>query len=95
MLIRDPGDLGEALRHARTAAGMSQSELANWLGVSRFYVSSLEAGEATERLGRIFAALALLGYELHTAPRGEIHSRPLGKSPTPSVDDEDDTIEET
>lgn len=92
MLIRTPGDLGEVLRYARAKAGMSQSDLADWLGVSRFYVSSLESGEATERLGRIFSALTLLGYELHAAPRGELHSRPLGQSATPSiveVEDED------
>lgn len=95
MLIRTPGELGQVLKHARTTAGMSQSELADWLAVSRFYVSSLESGEATERLGRIFKALALLGYDLHAAPRGELHSRPLGQTPTPlSTDDDDDPSNE-
>jgi transcriptional regulator with XRE-family HTH domain len=84
-LIRTPTDLGEVLRFARAKASMSQSDLADWLGVSRFYVSSLESGEATERLGRIFSALTLLGYELHAAPRGELHSRALGQSAVPTA----------
>jgi DNA-binding XRE family transcriptional regulator len=89
LLIRTPGDLGQVLKHARATAGMSQSELASWLGVSRFYVSSLES-DATERLGRIFQALAILGYELHAAPRGQLHSHPLGPSATaPTADDDE------
>ena len=88
MLVRTPADLGEVLRHARRISGVSQTDLAEWLGVSRYYISSLENGEPTERLERLLAAMALLGFELHAAPRGELHSRPIGPLGMPGSEDE-------
>lgn len=60
---------GEALRHYREEAGLSQGELATRVGVSRQYVNQLENGEGTERLERLLRAFhelgvrAKLGYE--------------------------------
>ncbi len=47
--------LGEAIRHARHQAGLSQEQLADRAGVHRTYVGSVERGERNISLGSVYA----------------------------------------
>jgi transcriptional regulator with XRE-family HTH domain len=69
--LRDAKALGRALRDYRVAAGMSQTQLAQAIGVDRSYVSELELGKETEQVRRLFAAFKVLGLRvvLESSPR--------------------------
>lgn len=45
--------LGRLLRDARKAAGMTQDEAAEWMGVERSQISNLETGEHEPRLSTL------------------------------------------
>ncbi len=45
--------LGDEVRRARAEAGLSQVELARRLGISRSYVSNLEAGRVNVTVGQL------------------------------------------
>lgn len=66
-----PEALGAALRARRAAAGMSQAELAEWVGVSRQYVVQLESGEVSLQVRRLFDVFAVLGTDLTLVSREE------------------------
>jgi transcriptional regulator with XRE-family HTH domain len=53
--------LGEALRRARKAAGISQEELAFEAKVDRTYVSQLENGHKSPTLDVMFRVCPILG----------------------------------
>jgi transcriptional regulator with XRE-family HTH domain len=67
---RDPfrvysaASLGEAIRHYRTAAGLTQAQLAEMAGLQRSYLSELEGGKETEQLKRILRTLRQLGVRM-------------------------------
>lgn len=58
---------GEAIRDARIAARLNQTELAERLGVSRSWVSSRETGEIACVHGEIALLAQVLGVELFDA----------------------------
>jgi len=58
----DPKDLlARNVRRLRTAAGLSQEELAARSGLHRTYISSVERGQRNVSLGNIFAIATALG----------------------------------
>ena len=59
-----PQDLGAALKHYRTTAGMSQSQAAGSVGVTQSYVSRLESGEFGTSLSQALRLLRLAGCEV-------------------------------
>jgi transcriptional regulator with XRE-family HTH domain len=59
--IYTPASFGQAIRHYRTQAGLSQEQLAERVGVDRTYLSGLENGSETQQLRRILAVLRELG----------------------------------
>jgi len=60
-MVTDVKALGAALRTHRTSRGWTQAELAENAGVSRRFVSELEAGLRTgAELSRVFAVLRAL-----------------------------------
>lgn len=63
----------QALRDARKASGLSQSELAKRAGLSRMTVQKLEAGTLDPRLSTIEAITRALGLGLKLVP-GELSS---------------------
>lgn len=67
--IATPEDLGTTLRLLRRARGLSQQEVADWLGVSRPYIVKLEQGLVVQQVDRVFALLGILGADLEIAPR--------------------------
>jgi transcriptional regulator with XRE-family HTH domain len=62
--IYAPTSLGDAIRHYRTEAGLTQEQLAEITGLQRSYLSELETGKETEQLKRIFRVLRQLGVRM-------------------------------
>lgn len=61
--------LGDAVQAARTARGLTQSELAQAIGSSRPTISRMERGLPTAT-DTLIEALTECGYELVVVPRG-------------------------
>lgn len=59
-----PADLGRRLAHLRAQRGLTQSEVAEELGISRRYVCEMEAGKPSLYSTRLFRLLELLNAEL-------------------------------
>jgi transcriptional regulator with XRE-family HTH domain len=59
--IYTAASMGQAIRHYRKQAGLTQAEFADQVGVNRTYLSRLEQGQETEQLRRILAMLRQLG----------------------------------
>ena len=64
----------KVLRDSRTAAGLSQAELANRLGTSQSAIARLEADDANPRIDTLARALRACGRELL------VEARPLRSS---------------
>jgi transcriptional regulator with XRE-family HTH domain len=62
--IYTPASLGDAIRHYRTGAGLTQAQLAAAAGLQRSYLSELENGKETEQLKRVFRVLRQLGVRM-------------------------------
>lgn len=65
--VRSARDMGTAVKHFRTLAGMSQAELAARTGLHRTYLTALESGHATEAMERIMALFRELGLRVTIA----------------------------
>jgi transcriptional regulator with XRE-family HTH domain len=57
--------VGENVRAYRLAAGLSQQEVANRMGVDRAYVSGLELGQRNPTVVTLWHAAQALGVEVH------------------------------
>jgi len=63
-IIRSLKDLGHAIRQARKAAGLSQSQLAEHSGVWQETISKIENGHTGTRVETAFELLAALDLEI-------------------------------
>ncbi len=61
-------ELGRIIRAARRAQGLRQDQLAGAAGVGVRFLSELERGKATARLGKALAVLAALGCTVRIEP---------------------------
>jgi transcriptional regulator with XRE-family HTH domain len=61
-------DAGDVLKTARTAAHLSQSDLAVRAGLSRMTVQKIEAGAIDPRLSTLLVLLRALGLDLLLVP---------------------------
>jgi transcriptional regulator with XRE-family HTH domain len=59
--IYTAASVGQAIRHYRMQAGLTQAELAEQVGIDRTYLSRLEQGHETEQLRRVIVLLRRLG----------------------------------
>jgi HTH-type transcriptional regulator/antitoxin HipB len=59
--VNTPAQLGHYLTRLRVARALTQSELAELLGVDRRYVYEIESGKPTLYSERLFKTLRLLG----------------------------------
>jgi HTH-type transcriptional regulator / antitoxin HipB len=59
--IYTAASVGQAIRHYRIQAGLTQAELADQVGIARSYLSRLEKGQETEQLRRVMVLLRRLG----------------------------------
>ena len=62
--ITRPAHLGTQIRHARRRRGLTQVELARRAGVGTRFVSELERGKPTARLGLALEVASLVGVDL-------------------------------
>jgi HTH-type transcriptional regulator/antitoxin HipB len=70
VFIRRPTDIGDLVRATRQARGLNQQDLADRLGVSRWWVNEFEGGKPTARLDLVLRALNELQITL-TAQTGD------------------------
>lgn len=63
-------DLGAALKHYRTEAGITQDAAAEAEGVGQAYLSQLEGGRFGSSLTHALRLLRLAGCEVIVRPRG-------------------------
>jgi len=80
--IRNPEQLGRAIRLKRKERGLSQSALAERLGVGRKWVLGIESGNPRAEFGLILRTLDLLGLRASlsesqpSAKKDDRHSEP-------------------
>ncbi len=67
--VRDPRQLGLALRRRRSELGLTQAQVAERAGVRTATVSAIENGDPGTKSSTIFALLVALDLELATRPR--------------------------
>lgn len=60
--------LGQAIRHFREEAGLTQEELATQLGIRRATLVAIETGHMTAQVHRIIELLKALGIRLTASP---------------------------
>ncbi|MGH3246030.1 MAG: helix-turn-helix domain-containing protein [Trebonia sp.] len=68
MVITAP-DLGAALKHFRTRAGVTQVDAAEAMGIGQPYLSSLEGGKFGSSLTHVLRLLRFVGCEVIVRPR--------------------------
>jgi DNA-binding XRE family transcriptional regulator len=61
--------VGALVRQARTAAGITQTELAHRIGASRFWVAAFEKGKSSAALGLALKAIHAVGLAIHVEPQ--------------------------
>ena len=64
-------DIGERIREIRKAQGVSQETLAGLAGTGQRYISELERGKRTARIGEMLKVLDALGAGLYVLSQGE------------------------
>ena len=67
-LVTTARDLGAALKHYRTTAGVTQQAAAEAEGIGQSYLSSLEAGKFGRSLTHTLRLLRLVGCEIVVRP---------------------------
>ena len=77
--IRNPEQLGRAIRLKRKEKGLSQSALAQRLGVGRKWVLGIESGNPRAEFGLVLKTLDLLG--LRTSLSEERQPPPINEHP--------------
>lgn len=61
--------VGALARQARITAGLSQTELGQRIGASRFWVAQFEKGKPSAELGLALRAMHALGLTVHIEPK--------------------------
>ena len=64
-------DIGERIREIRKVQGVSQETLAGLAGTGQRYISELERGKRTARIGEMLKVLDALGAGLYVLSQGE------------------------
>jgi len=67
---RTAGQVGEAIRRARKARGLTQGDISKRTNLRVATISSLENGEAGTRLGTLLAVMTALHLEFRLVERG-------------------------
>jgi y4mF family transcriptional regulator len=64
-----PESLGQAIRKARRAQGLSQTQVAEALGFSQQWISEIESGKPNARIGAVLDVADAVGLEITANPR--------------------------
>ena len=84
-MIRNPKDLGLAIRDRRREMRLSQAELATRVGVTRQWVIGLEQGNRSAEFGLVLKAAAALGLKVDLQGKGQPTQTPR-RIRTPPID---------
>jgi HTH-type transcriptional regulator/antitoxin HipB len=68
-LGRDPKQIGNAIRRARKAQGLSQQDLGARAGLRQETISLIETGNPSTRIETLLAILSALDLEFQITPR--------------------------
>ena len=68
-LVTTARDFGGALKHFRTAGGVTQADAAEATGIGQPYLSSLEGGKFGSSLTHALRVLRFVGCEVIVRPR--------------------------
>ncbi len=68
-LVNTARDLGAAVKHFRTEAGVTQTDAAEAMGIGQPYLSSLESGKFGSSLTHALRLLRFVGCEVIVRPR--------------------------
>lgn len=71
-------ELGRTIRAARREQGLRQDQLAGAAGVGVRFLSELERGKETARVGKALAVLEVLGCKVRIDPPGVPRTEPHG-----------------
>ena len=71
-------ELGRIIRAARREQGLRQDQLAGAAGVGVRFLSELERGKETARVGKALAVLEALGCKVRIDPPGVPRTKPHG-----------------
>jgi HTH-type transcriptional regulator/antitoxin HipB len=69
------------LQSARKSAGLSQSELAQRLGMSQSRISAMELDPGAINVEQLLALLAVLNHEILVQPKQRAHEEPGSATP--------------
>lgn len=69
-VIRTTDDLADAIRALRQERGVTQEDVADWIGAHRNYVGQLERGDMSTQLTRLLDVLSYLGVDVELVSRG-------------------------
>jgi len=70
MIIYETKDIGAIIKKKRRELGIKQSQLADVSGNGTRFVSDLENGKSTMRIGQILDILHVLGFDISISARG-------------------------
>lgn len=82
MFLTSPASLGDAVRSARTSAGWSQRELAEYAGMSRQHLVAVEQGKGNPTWDTVLRLTSVLGLTLELQ-LGKSHQATFPKRPLP------------
>lgn len=68
MIVRNPKALGAFIRGTRSQKRLTQSELAERVGVSRKWISEVESGKSSVDFSLILRTLTVLGVDMDLRP---------------------------
>jgi HTH-type transcriptional regulator / antitoxin HipB len=68
--VKTPIELGNAIREARKRTELDQATTAGLVGVGPRFLSEVERGKPSARLGLVLKVLERLGLEVWVSPRG-------------------------
>lgn len=69
--------LGQDIRDARIAAGLTQAELGEFVGdVDRHSIAAIERGQVTKQVARLLGMLDAMGLEIELVPCSVHRARP-------------------
>lgn len=77
----NPAAVGDLVREGRKAAGLTQTQLADRIGSSRFWVAAFEKGKPSAEFGLALKAIQALGLSIRIAPHADFEQA----SAAPSV----------
>lgn len=76
----NPAVIGALVREGREAAGLTQTQLAERIGASRFWVAAFEKGKPSVELGLALKAIQALGMSIRIQPETDT-STPQASGP--------------